>query len=147
MDTSYPHRQRRASWVSSLIYAVSCDKLKVSINIKKRDVLLFRHDKSEGGKGRFLVSRLCGEKKRCFREVRGRRTRVEVKRSVLFNLILSISSATEIQAAEPVVAAYYQQLCEPLWFLIGQVSAAGCVSPITSPRSRRQRVPGEGGSK
>lgn len=68
--------------------------------------MLFRNDKSEGGKGRFLVGRLCGEKKRCFREVRGRRTHAEVKRSVLFNLILSISSATKIQAAEPVVVAY-----------------------------------------
>ncbi len=36
----------------------------------RRDVVLHRYDEGEGGKGRFLVCRLCWEEKRRFGEVR-----------------------------------------------------------------------------
>lgn len=41
-----------------------------SLSAIRKDVVLHRYDKGEGGKGRFLVCRLCREKKRRLGEVR-----------------------------------------------------------------------------
>lgn len=71
MDSLYLPRQRRASWVDSFSsYYLSSCKSKSNLQLWKQHIFLHRYDKGEGRKGRFLICRLCWEKKRCFGEVR-----------------------------------------------------------------------------
>lgn len=100
------------------------------MNIKPGwDVVLGRNDKGEGGKGRFLLCRLCGEKKRRFGEVRK----------------CSLESQTETfwQLYFYLLPPETEGLFLPVFIFSRQVSAAGGRSPISSAGPRRQRVPGE----
>lgn len=73
MDSSFPHHRRRAFWVGSheLLLALPGWSINLSHTSWRMgwDVVLSRNDEGEGGKGGFILCRLCWEKTRRFGEV------------------------------------------------------------------------------